>query len=80
MQASHTGKGVDLVGVAKACGIPDCRDVNDMEGVAELKTRIREGGSTLFARVGISAEETPRALPTRDGVELKLRFRKALGV
>lgn len=80
MQASHTGKGVDLVGVAKACGIPDCRDVNDMEGVAELKARIRQGGGTLFARVGIAAEETPRALPTRDGVELKLRFRKALGV
>lgn len=80
MQQSHTGGGVDLVGVAKACGIGDTQEVNTMEGVAKLKDRVRTGKGTLVARVSIAAEETPRALPTRDGVELKLRFRKALGL
>jgi hypothetical protein len=34
----------------------------------------------LFARVAITPTEPPRVLPTRDGVALKLRFRKAVGV
>ena len=33
---------------------------------------------TLFARVRIAADDPPRVLPTKDGVELKLRFRKAV--
>lgn len=80
MQQSHTGAGVDLVAIAKACGIADTREINTMDGVAELKTRVRTGKGTLVARVSIAADEMPRALPTRDGVELKLRFRKALGL
>jgi hypothetical protein len=34
----------------------------------------------LFARVAIRADEPPRILPPRDGVLLKNRFRKAIGV
>ena len=33
---------------------------------------------TLFARVRIAADEPTRVLPSKDGVELKLRFRKAV--
>ena len=33
---------------------------------------------TLFARVRIAADDPPRVLPSKDGVELKLRFRKAV--
>ena len=34
---------------------------------------------TIFARVAIRADEPPRVLPSRDGVFLKNRFRRALG-
>jgi hypothetical protein len=40
----------------------------------------RHGERTLFARVAIHAEEPPRVLPSRDGVFLKNRFRRAIGV
>ena len=36
--------------------------------------------ATLFARVAIRADEPPRVLPPRDGVYLKNRFRRAIGV
>jgi hypothetical protein len=35
---------------------------------------------TLFARVAIRADEAPRVLPPRDGVYLKTRFRRAIGI
>jgi len=33
---------------------------------------------TLFARVRIAADDPPRVLPTKDGVDLKNRFRRAV--
>jgi len=80
MQPSHTQSGVDLVSVAKACGFPHCYDVRDEAGLHELAARLKMFTETLFARVAIAAEEPPRVLPLRDGVELKNRFRAALGL
>ena len=78
MQASHTDKGVDLVGVAKACGIARAYDVEDEAGLKTLAGELAGLNETLFARVHIAADEPQRVLPTKDGVELKLRFRKAV--
>jgi thiamine pyrophosphate-dependent acetolactate synthase large subunit-like protein len=80
MQPSHTTSGVDLVDVAKACGIATCLDVQDESALADLAGRLKTLDGTLFARVAIAAEEPPRVLPLRDGVALKERFRAALGV
>ena len=79
-QASHTQGGVDLVAVARACGIGQCVDVRDEAGLADLARRLKDLRETLFARVAISADEPPRVLPEKDGVALKQRFRAALGV
>lgn len=78
MQASHTGGGVDLVGVAKACGIADSLAVTDETGLKQLAARLPRFDRPLFATVRIRPEEPPRVLPTRDGVAIKLRFRKAV--
>jgi len=80
MQPSHTQMGVDLLGVAGACGISACLDVRDEGALVDLAARLKELRETLFARVLIAAEEPPRVLPLRDGVALKDRFRAALGV
>ena len=80
MQPSHTQGGVDLIGVARACGIATCLDVRDENALADLARRLKNLGETLFARVLIAAEEPPRVLPLRDGVALKERFRAAVGV
>jgi thiamine pyrophosphate-dependent acetolactate synthase large subunit-like protein len=79
-QPSHTQAGADLVAVAKACGFAICLDVEDEAGLADLHGRLKVFSETLFARVVIDAAEPPRVLPLRDGVEIKRRFRAALGL
>jgi thiamine pyrophosphate-dependent acetolactate synthase large subunit-like protein len=77
MQASHTHATVDLPAVARGCGIAD---VSEARTEAELKTlagKIANLEGPIFARVRIAADDPPRVLPLRDGVELKLRFRRA---
>ncbi len=80
MQPSHTQSGVDLIGVAKACGIQACFDVRDDAALADLARRLKSLREMLFARILIKAEEPPRVLPLRDGVALKDRFRASIGV
>jgi thiamine pyrophosphate-dependent acetolactate synthase large subunit-like protein len=80
MQPSHTQAGVDLLGVAGACGIASRLDVRDEDGLADLARQLKNLRETLFARVQIAAAEPPRVLPTRDGVALKERFRASIGV
>jgi thiamine pyrophosphate-dependent acetolactate synthase large subunit-like protein len=75
MQPSHTQAGVDLIGVAAACGIPSRLDVRNEDELGDLA-----GRETLFARVQIAADEPPRVLPLRDGVALKQRFRASIGL
>ncbi len=80
MQPSATQRGVDLIGIAQACGIAACLDVRDEAALAALAGRLKRLDDTLFARVLIEAAEPPRVLPERDGVALKTRFRAALGL
>jgi len=80
MQPSHTQAGVDLIGVASACGIPSRLDVRNEDELGDLAGRLKNLRETLFARVQIAADEPPRVLPLRDGVALKQRFRASIGL
>ncbi|HUC11094.1 MAG TPA: thiamine pyrophosphate-dependent enzyme [Stellaceae bacterium] len=80
MQASHTEAGVDLVAIARACGIKETFDITDELGVRDFAARAHKSATTLFARLMIRADEPPRVLPPRDGVHLKNRFRRAIGL
>jgi thiamine pyrophosphate-dependent acetolactate synthase large subunit-like protein len=80
MQPSHTDSAVDLVGVARSCGVAAVFDIADEETLAEFARRVGRKEGTLFARIAILADEPPRVLPPRDGVMLKNRFRRATGV
>ncbi len=80
MQPSHTQSGVDLIGVAGACGIGACLDVRDENALIDLALRLKHLRETLFARVLIATDEPPRVLPLRDGIALKSRFRAAIGI
>jgi thiamine pyrophosphate-dependent acetolactate synthase large subunit-like protein len=79
MQESHTARATDLVAAARACGIVNAIDVTDEAGLAGLAKRLRVFDDLLFARVRIAQNDPPRVLPMRDGVELKARFRRAIG-
>ena len=80
MQASHTDRAVNLTGVARACGIEQVFDITDAATLRRLAELVHGAETTLFARVAILAEDAPRVLPPRDGVLLKARFRRAIGV
>ena len=80
MQASHTLAGVDLCGVARACGIDAAFEIADEAALAAFAARLAHFDRTMFARVLIQADEPPRVLPSRDGVYLKARFRRSLGL
>lgn len=79
MQASHTDAGVSLCGVARSGGIDAVFDISDAAVLQDFAARLQGFDRTLFARVAIHADEPPRVLPSRDGVFLKTRFRRAVG-
>jgi phosphonopyruvate decarboxylase len=80
MQRSHSGLGTDLVAVAKGFGIEEAFSIGRLERSDEVAERIKARSRTVFVQVFIDADESPRALPPRDGPYLKNRFRAALGL
>ena len=80
MQASHTDSGVSLCGVASACGIDSVFDIDEAAALDGFAARLHDFDRTIFARIAIQADDPPRVLPSRDGVYLKNRFRRALGI
>lgn len=81
MQASHTGRGVDLAAAALACGFVEARTLTEMEEVRALAAPLAApaAGPRLFV-LRVAAEPLPRSLPARDAVFLKNRFRASLGL
>src|SRR6185436_13384900 len=77
MQQSHTSGGVDLLEVARGCGIERVMDIEDETGLRELAGLLATSDRTLFARVRITPDDPPRVLPEKDGVAIKDRVRSA---
>ena len=79
MQLSHSGLGIDLAAIAAAAGYGSVMTVSDAAELPAARDMLHamSGGPRLL-RVRIAPGETPRALPARDGVFLKTRFRQAL--
>jgi thiamine pyrophosphate-dependent acetolactate synthase large subunit-like protein len=78
MQATHTGSGVDLAGVARACGFAAPLTVTRAEELSALREAIHARPGPHFAVVKVLAEKIPIVLPPREGTLLKARFRRAL--
>jgi len=79
MQKSHAGHGVELSAVAVSVGFPWAQSISDMDGVLDLRQRIHARNSLNCATIKIDTGEEERALPSRDGVYIKNRFKMALG-
>jgi thiamine pyrophosphate-dependent acetolactate synthase large subunit-like protein len=71
MQKTHTAHGIDLAGVARACGFK----ILDYEDLPEA---IHKDSGPNFVVVKVKAEKIPLVLPPREGALLKARFRRAL--
>jgi thiamine pyrophosphate-dependent acetolactate synthase large subunit-like protein len=81
MQRSHAGLGVDLAALARGAGFSEVVTLHDLDEVAAFRPRLQEvGGGPRFAVLRIAPGNQERALPARDGVYLKNRFREKLGI
>jgi thiamine pyrophosphate-dependent acetolactate synthase large subunit-like protein len=78
MQASATQSGIDLVATALACRFKHARAVSRIDEAVEVRKLLHAGEGPLLVNARISAEDTPRVLPLRDGQAIKLRFIAAL--
>ena len=79
MQYSHSSLGTDLTAVAKGCGIANSFKVREASDVKTIQQNVLARAGVAFAQVYVKADDLPRALPSRDGVHIKNRFRQALG-
>jgi thiamine pyrophosphate-dependent acetolactate synthase large subunit-like protein len=78
MQLAHTGRGVDLAGMARAAGFADAATIRTDAELEALARRLFTAPGPLFATVKVSAETPAMLLPPRDGAYLRSRFREAL--
>lgn len=78
MQPTHTGRGVDLAGMAAAAGFVRTMKVNSATEVGLLRDAIHVGDGPLFAVVKVDAEALPVVLPPREGAYLQARMREAI--
>jgi thiamine pyrophosphate-dependent acetolactate synthase large subunit-like protein len=79
-QASHTAGNVDLVGVARACGISDARSISTMAEVEAFAPSMQDvSRGPRFASIKIDSANLERVLASRDGSFIVTRIRGALG-
>jgi hypothetical protein len=78
MQETATAAGVDLAGVATACGFPVAATIRDAAQLGAAIPRIRNAAGPALFVVKVRAEKLPLVLPPKDGTVLKHRFREAL--
>lgn len=81
MQLSHSGLGAQLEVIARGAGLQSVRAITDIEGIIGFRPEMQntDAGPRLV-RVRITSGRVERALPPRDGVFLKNRFRQNLGL
>lgn len=76
-QETHTGMGVDLAGVARACGFGKVMVVSDERDLQPASAALREPGPT-FVLLRVTDGPSRRYRRNWDAVERKLVFRNAL--
>jgi thiamine pyrophosphate-dependent acetolactate synthase large subunit-like protein len=79
MQMSHSGLGARLELIASGAGFPSVTEIKDLGALNAFRPKLHDLKGPHFARVAISTNHVDRALPPRDGVFLKNRFRQHLG-
>lgn len=78
MQATHTGRGVDLEAVARACGFPDAQTVRTDDELAAVVPKLFNQDGPFFVAIKVNTQRYPMSIRVRDGAYLKDRFRENL--
>jgi thiamine pyrophosphate-dependent acetolactate synthase large subunit-like protein len=80
MQASHTGRGIDLAAIAAASGFVTAITLQTLDEIAAIAPSLNQeaAGPRLYV-IKVAADSPPRSMPSRDAVLIKNRFRAHLG-
>lgn len=78
MQRTHTGRGVDIPAVARACGFAEAREVRTEDEIEQAVPLLRARPGPVLVSLKVSNEIPPVFPRVRDGVWFKCRFRQAL--
>jgi thiamine pyrophosphate-dependent acetolactate synthase large subunit-like protein len=78
MQPAHTGRGVDLVAIARGAGFAEAHRVETEDQLEALSRRLFTSPGLLFACVKVGTGEATQAIPSLDGPYLRTRFRLAM--
>ena len=78
MQPTHTRRGVDLAGVARACGYAEALTVTDLPALEAVLPTIYGAPGPVFVDVKVSTQRYPMSIKLRDGTHIKNRFRENL--
>jgi thiamine pyrophosphate-dependent acetolactate synthase large subunit-like protein len=78
MQRSHAGLGCDLTAIAIGCGIQNAWKISSYDELRATKEKFHTRGNVRFLHALVESDQSERVMPTRDAVENKLRFRKAV--
>jgi len=78
MQETHTARGVDLEGIARASGFRKAATVYNAKELEAAMPLIYRTKGPVFVNIKVTTNPVPNVLPPRDGAWLKHRFRQAL--
>ena len=78
MQPTHTARGVDLAGVAKAAGFTLASTVRTEPELESSLASLYETTGAVFVDMKVSSKRYPMSIRLRDGVHIKNRFRENL--
>ena len=78
MQPTHTSRGVDLAGVAKATGFGTTGTISSLPEVKSWIPKLYGTPGPVFLDVKVNANRYPLSIRLRDGAHIKNRFREAL--
>ena len=78
MQPTHTARGVDLAGIAKAAGFPVAETVRIEDALDACVGQVYRTPGPVFFDLKVSAKRYPMSMRLRDGAHIKNRFRENL--
>lgn len=78
MQPTHTSRGVDLAGIAKASGFAATGTVSTLAEVKAWIAALYQSAGPVFLDIKVNANRYPLSIRLRDGTHIKNRFREAV--
>jgi thiamine pyrophosphate-dependent acetolactate synthase large subunit-like protein len=78
MQPTHTARGVDLAGIAKAAGFALAETVRTEQALSAAISLVYHTAGPVFFDVKVSSTRYPMSIRLRDGAHIKNRFRENL--